>query len=146
MVRKLREQRFDAAVIFSVFSQNPLPAAFLCHLADIPLRLAYCRENPYHVLTHWVPDPEPRAGIRHEVQRQLDLVRPSAAVPRDERFSLRVPAQARRRVNRLLQTLPMAPGRPASSSIPAPRPSPGATLRSSLPWSPTGSCRTWART
>ena len=113
MVRKLRERRFDGAVIFCVFSQNPLPAAFLCHLADIPLRLAYCRENPYHVLTDWVPDPEPKSGIRHEAQRQLDLVSTIGCLPKDETFSLCVPARARMAVNRLLRTLPMAPDRPA---------------------------------
>lgn len=51
LLRLLRRQRFDAAVIFKVYSQNPLPAAHLCYLADIPLRLAHCRENPYHLLT-----------------------------------------------------------------------------------------------
>ena len=86
MVRKLRRQRFDAAVIFCVFSQNPLPAAFLCHLADIPLRLAYCRENPYKILTDWVPDPEPKKFIRHEVERQLDLVKTIGCTPRGRAF------------------------------------------------------------
>src|ERR1700756_5351730 len=58
MAELLRQRRFDAAVVFTVYSQNPLPAAFLCYLADIPLRLAHCRENPYQLLTHWVKDPE----------------------------------------------------------------------------------------
>ena len=95
MVRKLRARRFDGAVIFCVFSQNPLPAAFLCHLADIPLRLAYCRENPYKILTHWIPDPEP--ADRHPARGRTPAGPRrgrSAAVPRDERFSLRVPPEA----------------------------------------------------
>ena len=45
-------------MIFTVYSQSPLPSAMICYLADIPLRLAHCRENPYHLLTDWVPDPE----------------------------------------------------------------------------------------
>ena len=73
-IEDLAARRFDAAVIFTVHSQSALPAALACHLARIPLRLAHCRENPYHLLTDWVPDPEPDAPIRHEVQRQLDLV------------------------------------------------------------------------
>ncbi len=105
MVRQLRSMKFDAAVIFCVFSQNPLPAAFLCHLADIPLRLAYCRENPYKILTHWIPDPEPNKFIRHEVERQLDLVKAIGCVPADEHFSLRVPGSAIRCVRQLLQQL-----------------------------------------
>src|SRR4051794_20295691 len=56
MIERLRDGRFDAAVIFTVYSQNPLPAAMLCYLSDIPLRLAHCRENPYQLLTDWVVD------------------------------------------------------------------------------------------
>jgi lipopolysaccharide heptosyltransferase II len=72
--RKIKENGFDAAVIFSVFSQNPLPAALLITLAGIPRRLAYCRENPYGLLTDWIPDPEPFDLVRHQVKRDLDLV------------------------------------------------------------------------
>jgi lipopolysaccharide heptosyltransferase II len=73
-IAALATQRFDAAVIFTSYSQSALPAAMLCYLAGIPLRLAHCRENPYQLLTDWVADPEPGAVLRHEVRRQLDLV------------------------------------------------------------------------
>src|SRR3954452_17561658 len=72
MAETLRRGGYQAAVIFTVYSQNPLPTAFLCYLADIPLRLAYCHENPSQLLTDWVGDPEPAQGVRHEVRRQLD--------------------------------------------------------------------------
>jgi lipopolysaccharide heptosyltransferase II len=74
LIATLRERAFDAAVIFTSYSQSPLPAALLCHLAGIPLRLAHCRENPYRMLTDWVAEAEPQSLNRHEVQRQLDLV------------------------------------------------------------------------
>lgn len=74
MVETLRDRAFDAAIIFTVYSQNPLPSAFMCYLAGIPRRLAHCRENPYQLLTHTIRDPEPEQLTRHEVQRQLDLV------------------------------------------------------------------------
>lgn len=74
LIDRLRAGCFDAAVIFTVYSQSALPAALCCRLAGIPLRLAHCRENPYRLLSDWVRDPEPGAGIRHEVQRQIDLV------------------------------------------------------------------------
>jgi lipopolysaccharide heptosyltransferase II len=75
LVNVLAEGSFDAALIFTVCTQSPLPAAMLCRLAGIPLRAAYCRENPYAVLTHWVPEPDTDVSTaRHEVQRQLDLV------------------------------------------------------------------------
>jgi lipopolysaccharide heptosyltransferase II len=73
-INALAAQRFDGAVIFTSYSQSALPAAMLCYLAGIPLRLAHCRENPYQLLTDWIPDPEPGAMLRHEVRRQLDLV------------------------------------------------------------------------
>lgn len=111
MIEQLKQYGFDGAVIFTVYSQNPLPTALLCYLADIPLRLAHCRENPYQLLTHWVQEMEPERGVRHEVRRQLDLVATIGCRPDDERLSLSVPAEARRRVDRLLADL-LAPNRP----------------------------------
>jgi len=70
----LKERNFDLAVVFTVYSQNPLPAVMLAYLSGIPSRLAYCRENPYDLLTHWVPDKEPYTYIKHQVRRDLDLV------------------------------------------------------------------------
>jgi lipopolysaccharide heptosyltransferase II len=102
LVRRLAEQRFDAAAIFTVYSQSALPAALLCHLASIPLRLGHCRENPHQLLTDWLPDPEPLTIVRHEVRRQLDLVASVGAAISDERLRLRVPREARESVHRLL--------------------------------------------
>jgi len=93
---------FDAAVVFTVFSQSPLPAAMLLHLARVPLRAAYCRENPYRLLTDWIRESEPDDGIRHEVRRQLDLVAALGRTTDDERLSLAVPAAARASVRTLL--------------------------------------------
>ncbi|HLJ97672.1 MAG TPA: lipopolysaccharide heptosyltransferase II [Gemmataceae bacterium] len=94
IAERLRRLQFEAAVIFTVYSQNPLPAAFLCYLADIPLRLAHCHENPYQLLTHWVQDPEPSTRIRHEVQRQLDLVAAVGCGTANARLSIRFPHRA----------------------------------------------------
>lgn len=75
LVARLAAGGFDAAVLFTVCTQSPLPAALLCRLAGVPLVLAHCRENPYALISHWVPDTDQVAdGMRHEVQRQLDLV------------------------------------------------------------------------
>lgn len=76
----LRQQKFDAAVIFTVYSQSPLPAALMCRLAGIPRVLAHCRENPYHLISEWRRETEPSQNVRHEVQRQLDLVASVGAV------------------------------------------------------------------
>lgn len=86
-IASLAARGFDAAVVFTCYSQSALPAALLCQLAGIPLRLAYCREKPYQLLSDWIADPEPGALVRHEVQRQLDLVRHVGAEIADERLA-----------------------------------------------------------
>jgi lipopolysaccharide heptosyltransferase II len=103
MVEWLRAAQFDAAAIFTVYSQSPLPAAMLCFLAGIPRRLAHCHENPYGLLTDWVPDPEPARFVRHEVVRQLELVAAVGARADDERLSLRIPEGARAEARRKLE-------------------------------------------
>jgi lipopolysaccharide heptosyltransferase II len=124
MIELLRKQQFDAAVIFTVFSQNPLPAALLCYLAGVPRRLAYCRENPYQLLTTWLRETEPQEQLRHEVRRQLDLVAAIGCRPTDERMSLSVPRQtvgkvrsllAERGISKLRPWLVVHPGATAAS-------------------------------
>ena len=88
VVNHIKEQNFDAAVIFSVYSQNPLPAAMLAFLAGIPLRLSYCRENPYELLTDWIPDKEPLSIIKHQVQRDYNLVEAIGAKIRNDKLQL----------------------------------------------------------
>ncbi|HEX8038345.1 MAG TPA: glycosyltransferase family 9 protein [Chryseosolibacter sp.] len=87
----LREKKFDAGIIFTVFSQNPLPTALLLTMAEIPNRLSYCRENPYALLTHWIPDEEPFRFIRHQVRRDLDLVGHFGATTDNDRILVNIP-------------------------------------------------------
>ncbi|HEY9007356.1 MAG TPA: glycosyltransferase family 9 protein [Ohtaekwangia sp.] len=94
ILQLLRAKQFDAAVIFTVYSQSALPAAVLLSMANIPLRLAYCRENPYGLLSHWLPDEEPYTLIRHQVMRDLFLVRSVGAKVKDDRLTLNLPDQA----------------------------------------------------
>lgn len=89
-VEQLRKGAFDAAVVFTVYSQNPLPTVMLAFMAGIPLRLAYCRENPYQLLTDWVPDKEPYEFIQHQVRRDLNLVATVGAVTKDEHLRVTV--------------------------------------------------------
>lgn len=85
-IASLKERKFDGSIIFTVYSQNPLPAALTLYLAEIPLRAAYCRENPYHLLTNWIPESEPHNLVRHEVRRQLDLMESLGIVIPDPRM------------------------------------------------------------
>jgi ADP-heptose:LPS heptosyltransferase len=91
MIDTLKERKFDAAVIFTVFSQSPLPAALLVSMAEIPKRLAYCRENPYQLLSHWIPEEEPYTFIRHQVRRDLDLVKSIGASVQNEKIEIALP-------------------------------------------------------
>jgi lipopolysaccharide heptosyltransferase II len=103
MIEYLRQSQFDAAIIFTVYSQNPLPAAFVCYMAGIPLRLAHCHENPYQLLTHWIKDPEPDQFIRHEVERQRDLVASVGYTSRDATAPLCPSPASQQRVTELLE-------------------------------------------
>lgn len=94
LVSLLKERKFDAAVIFTVFSQNAMPAAMMAYLAGIPLRLAYSRENPYKLLTDWVPDKEPYTFIQHQIKRDLALVRSIGAETDNNHLHLTIPAPA----------------------------------------------------
>jgi ADP-heptose:LPS heptosyltransferase len=90
IIEEIKRRKFDGAVIFTVFSQSALPASLLLFLAGVPLRLAYCRENPYSLLTDWVPDKEPYNFIKHQVDRDLDLVKNIGALPDEKDIALKV--------------------------------------------------------
>lgn len=94
LITRLRSLQPDLAVIFSVYSQNPLPTALLCWQARIGATLAYCRENPYGLLTHWVPDDEPYSVIRHQVKRDLHLVEHLGVTAGDDRLHVTVDPHA----------------------------------------------------
>jgi ADP-heptose:LPS heptosyltransferase len=89
----IKSKQFDGAVIFNVYSQNPLPAAMLIYLAGVPKTLAYCRENPYELLTDWVPDNEPYTSIFHQVRRDLKLVKTVGAHTVNEKLNLHINQQ-----------------------------------------------------
>jgi len=96
VMEKLKRRQFDAAVIFTRYNQNSLPAAMLAYMAGIPKRLAYCREDPYQLLTDWLPDKEPErisdkepySFVKHQVKRDLDLIATVNATTGCERFIL----------------------------------------------------------
>jgi lipopolysaccharide heptosyltransferase II len=110
MVDVLRSGAFDAAVIMTVYSQSPLPAAMMCHLAGIRRVLAHCRENPYHLISHWEKEPEPQMMVRHEVLRQLALVGAVGANTGRQALSLRTRPDDAATLRRKLLRWGMAPG------------------------------------
>lgn len=103
LLEQLSRENFDAAVIFTVCTQSALPAALWCRMAGIPLRLAHSRENPYSLLSDWVPDAERvHTGMRHEVMRQLALVAHVGWRVDDDHLRLALTAAQRERMRRRL--------------------------------------------
>jgi len=117
----LGQQHFDAAIIFTSYHQSALPAAYLCYLADIPLRLAASIDGPGSLLTTRHKHPE---RMMHEVERGLDLVGAVGLTTPETDLVLRVPVQARESIFDLLSSRGVDPRRPfvvvhAGCSMPA---------------------------
>ncbi|NHZ38249.1 glycosyltransferase family 9 protein [Massilia rubra] len=112
LIGQLAERHFDAAVVFTSFSQSALPAALMCYMAGIALRLGHCRENPYRMLSHWVVDDEPATHIRHEVQRQRDLVASVGCHGDNPRMRFALRARDLAAVRRMLDERGIRRGRP----------------------------------
>lgn len=102
IVNKIKKESFDCAIIFTNFSQNPLPAALLTFLANIPEKIGYCRENPYELLTTWIPDNEPLFRIKHGVERQLDLVASIGATTQNTHLYLSIDNESKKSLARKL--------------------------------------------
>lgn len=98
-IATIQESHFDGAIIFTSFHQSSLPAAYLCYLAGIPLRVAASIDGPGSLLTTRHKHPE---RMMHEVQRGLDLVSSIGLETGDLDLVLRVPENARRQLAALL--------------------------------------------
>lgn len=96
LIQTIKEGNFDMAVIFTVYSQSALPASMLLLQAEVPRRVAYCRENPYGLLTDWLPDREPYNAILHQIQRDIRLVSfvTKTEIPEPDGLYLACPEQA----------------------------------------------------
>lgn len=112
LVESVRSRQFDGCIVFTVYSQNPMPAILLAYLAGIPLRLAYCRENPYDLLTDWMPDPEPYSIIRHQVKRDLKLVAAIGAFSSNDDLEFPLREADRLATARKLERMSIDIGRP----------------------------------
>ena len=113
LLERLLAARFDAAIIFTVCTQSALPAALLCRLAGIPLVLAHARERAYGLLSDEVRDRDEIApGLRHEVQRQLDLVAHVGLRTRDERLRFHLRPQDAEAARLALRAAGVDPERP----------------------------------
>ena len=88
LIQTLRDRQFDAAIIFTSFSQTPHPAGYMCYLAGIPLRLGQSKEWGGGVLTT-----EVKAGLdtTHQVERNLRLIEAVGFPVSDRSLCIQIP-------------------------------------------------------
>ena len=109
MIAMIKERQFDGAIIFTSYHQSSLPAAYLCYLADIPLRLAASIDGPGSLLTTRHKHPE---RMMHEVERGLDLVNAIGLSTKALDLVLKVPSMARESIYEFLSVQNVDPFRP----------------------------------
>ncbi|HZP56082.1 MAG TPA: glycosyltransferase family 9 protein [Dehalococcoidia bacterium] len=99
LIDDLVERAFDAALIFTSFSQSPWPPAYACYLAGIPRRIGQSKEFGGSVLTQWV---RPLPDATHQAERNLHLLEAAGFHVGRRDLELRVPEGARARADALL--------------------------------------------
>ncbi|MBW4582117.1 MAG: hypothetical protein KME42_21335 [Tildeniella nuda ZEHNDER 1965/U140] len=109
LIATLRDRQFDAAIIFTSFSQTPHPAAFMCYLAGIPLRLGESKEWGGAVLSTEV---KAAPDTIHQVERNLRLIEAVGFPVRDRSLCLHIPEAAQQRAIVKLQEHGLEPGEP----------------------------------
>jgi ADP-heptose:LPS heptosyltransferase len=105
----LAERSFDAAVIFTSFSQTPHVAAYVCYLAGIPLRAGESKEFGGGTLStelRGTPD------ATHQVDRNLQLVQALGFTKVDPALEIAIPDASREAVGRRLWNAGIAPDQP----------------------------------
>ncbi|MFL5734571.1 MAG: glycosyltransferase family 9 protein [Chloroflexia bacterium] len=108
-VETIRARDFDAALIFTSFSQSPWPPAYACYLAGVPIRLGQSKEFGGSLLTHWVKSLPDSA---HQADRNLYLLE-SAGFPISARhLELRVPPGVQASADDVLLSVGIDPTRP----------------------------------
>jgi len=108
-ISEVAARAFDAALIFTSFSQTPHVPAYLCYLAGIPLRAGSSKEFAGTTLTTQV-DSAP--DTIHQVERNLRLVEAVGFPVRVRDLQVRVPREAKTTVPALLRRAGLDPESP----------------------------------
>jgi lipopolysaccharide heptosyltransferase II len=95
----LHKGQYDAAFIFTSFSQSPFPPAYACYLAEIPIRIGHSKEFGGQTLTH-AGSPPPDSG--HQVDRNLALIEMTGFPAAGNHLELHIPHKAVLSADRLL--------------------------------------------
>ena len=87
LIETLKARQFDGAIVLTSFKQSPHPAAFICQMAEIPLRLGASKETG-ECLTHRVAD---LPHDLHQVDRNLRLVEAAGFTVQNRHLTLAIP-------------------------------------------------------
>jgi len=109
LISLLAERKFDAAFIFTSFSQTPHTPGYVCYLAGIPLRAGESKEFGGSTLTtelRGAPDD------MHQVERNMRLVEQVGFIVRERQLVITIPDEARAAVPALLASTGLDPRQP----------------------------------
>jgi ADP-heptose:LPS heptosyltransferase len=99
LINLLAERHFDAALIFTSFSQTPHVSGYVCYLAGIPLRAGESKEFAGGTLTTGLPSAPDEL---HQAERNLRLVECLGFHVRNRQLAVAIPEEARAAVPSLL--------------------------------------------
>ncbi|MCA9972780.1 MAG: glycosyltransferase family 9 protein, partial [Anaerolineales bacterium] len=109
LVDTLRRARFDAAVLFTSFSQSPYPPAMACYLAGIPLRLGQSALFGGGILSTCI---QPPPDVYHQADRNLHLLAAAGFPIPDPHLALHVPNAVQAAADALLRRRGVDPAAP----------------------------------
>ncbi|MDP9388863.1 MAG: glycosyltransferase family 9 protein [Actinomycetota bacterium] len=116
LVGRIAERQFDAALVFTSFSQSPWPPAYACYLAGVPRRAAQAGDFGGSLLTDVVA---PMPTESHQVDRNLHLVEALGVPLAGRHLEIAVPTDADERATLLLAEAGIGPGVPFVALAPA---------------------------
>jgi ADP-heptose:LPS heptosyltransferase len=109
LIQTLAERRFDAALIFTSFSQTPHVPAYVCYLAGIPLRAGESKEFGGGTLT---TELRGACDEMHQTERNLRLVEQLGFPIQERRLAVAINRDDREAAEVLLVDIGFDPDRP----------------------------------
>lgn len=109
LIQTVRDRQFDAAIVFTSFSQTPHPAGYLCYLAGIPLRVGESKEWGGAIFSTEVKSAPDEI---HQVERNLRLVEAVGFQVSDRSLGIRIPALAQQQAAAQLHKHGLKPDAP----------------------------------
>jgi len=109
LVTAIRTGKFDAALIFTSFTQSPHPPAYVCYQAGIPIRVGQSKEFGGAMLSHWV---KPLSDVYHQVDRNLHLMESAGFTVDNRAMELQISAAVQESAGHILQDAGIDPSLP----------------------------------